>query len=597
MLCAAASRDRPKSGACRVALRLSSGGATTRHELTDAHPIALIGRAPQSDIRLDDPEISRRHALLVKWGSGLFCLDLGSRAGTHVGPEGASSGWLTADHPVRFGSCHLEWEDGASAESVKLMLHRDVLPSGAMPQTRLEFLSAGIEPATYVLRRALTLVGRKFPCKIQLRLPRIQSVHAALLLTAQGLYVRDLSGKEGLLVDGQRWQSGWLQHDQVLEPGDTRIRVCVSPAGTAGEPAVAESDVAPITCGMPNSEDTPGGTSLPSCVVTSSAVGDSESDVRAEDVPSTLRLPHEQGRAVRRTRQRLRGRRSPLGRRYHVLERLARGGMGVVYKGYDARLGRHVAIKVARGQRKGSDIGRQRLLREAMVCARLDHPHIVHVLDADPRGRFAVFEFIAGRTLCDELQQHGPLTPRTAARWMAQIAEAVDHAAGRGVVHRDIKPANVLISGPDQVKLIDFGLSFIADISDSRELTALCACTERRPPGVAIGTAPFTAPEQFTNSHAVDTRSDIYSIGCTLYALVAGRPPFFGTLKETFHKHREERVPLIAGAPLPLMQVIETCLAKEPSARYQTGAALAADLRAFLRRDVPTPPVLGLVRA
>jgi serine/threonine-protein kinase len=112
-------------------------------------------------------------------------------------------------------------------------------------------------------------------------------------------------------------------------------------------------------------------------------------------------------------------------------------------------------------------------------------------------------------------------------------------------------------------------------------LATLTEETERPRRGIAIGTAPFASPEQFENAQAADTRSDIYSAGCTLYSVLAGRPPFFGTLPETYRLHCEAPVPAIPGTPPRLMAIVERCLAKAPGDRYQSGAELAADLREF----------------
>ena len=139
----------------------------------------------------------------------------------------------------------------------------------------------------------------------------------------------------------------------------------------------------------------------------------------------------------------------------------------------------------------------------------------------------------------------------------------------------------MLIAPGGVAKLVDFGLSYIADAGESRMLAKLTEKTERPRPGIAVGTAPYAAPEQFADSQQVDTRSDIYSAGCTLFTLLAGRTPFSGGVAEMYRQHREEPVPEIAGVPAEMTAIVEKCLAKAPDDRYQTGADLAAALRAF----------------
>src|SRR4029078_8643327 len=153
--------------------------------------------------------------------------------------------------------------------------------------------------------------------------------------------------------------------------------------------------------------------------------------------------------------------------------------------------------------------------------------------------------------------------------------------------------SNVLIAPGEGAKLLDLGLAYITDAGDSEQLAMLTEETERPRKGIAIGTAPFASPEQFANSQLVDTRSDLYSLGCTLYSILAGRPPFYGTLQETYRMHCEEPVEPISGTPPALMAIVEKCLGKHPDDRYQTGAALAADLWEFVKSQSAAPPAVS----
>lgn len=535
----------------RVLVRLEGPESVSLHELHADHPLLLIGRSAQSDLRLEDVEISRRHALLVRWDDGVFCVDLGSRGGTRIGDADTQHGWLASDAAVAVGPYRVIAESGLPDGHATLpVLHRDMLPSTRDCDWQLEFLSGAVQPAVYTLRRPLTLIGRKSPCKVQLKLPRIQSVHAAFLVTREGLYLRDLSGRCAVRVDGRDWLGGWLHDGQQVELGDVQLRVlCTVPAGGPRMPD-AETD------------DPVGGATQESLPVIA-IPGDSATTTEPPPARSITGMI--------------------LNGRYQIVKRLARGGMGVVYQGLDVRLHRTVAIKVVRGAGSASQLGRRRLLREAMVGARLDHPHIIRVLDADKEGRYAVFEHVAGETLGDRLRRAGRFGPIDAARWLAQVADAIEHLRGHGIVHRDIKPSNILLAPGGYAKLLDLGLAFISDAGDSQQLALLTEETERPRKGIAIGTAPFASPEQFENSQGVDTRSDIYSAGCTLYSVLAGRPPFYGTVQETYRMHCESPPPPLADVPAALTAIIEKCLAKRPTDRYQTGAELAAELRTFLK--------------
>jgi len=549
-----------------VAIRLEGAGVTELFELRDERPLAVVGRGATCDLRLQDLEVSRRHALLVRWGAHIYCLDLGSRSGTRVASDGAAHGWLTSERPATIGSYRLIVPGDHQGQSPLLALHRDRLSGERAHDWQLEFVAGDVLPSRYTLRRPLTLIGRKPFCKIQLNLPKVQSVHAALLVTPGGLYLRDLSGRCALRVDGQAWFGGWLHHGQIVELGDVQIRIVQSAlAGTVRLPD-AETD------------DPAGGVTLES-------IGAFRAGARAplDDVAPTagvaevrVGVPSQAAATPSRPLTDV-----VLSGRYQIVKRLARGGMGVVYRGIDLRLYRQVAVKVVRGRSQVSGLGRQRLLREAMVCSRLDHPHIIRVLDVDKDGRYAVFEFVSGETLGDRLRHKGPLPPAEAAHWMAQVADAIDHMRQHGVVHRDIKPANILLAPGKTAKLVDFGLAYLADVGDCEKLAQLTADTERPRKGIAIGTAPFASPEQFENCLSVDTRSDIYSAGCTLYSILAGRPPYYGTLPEMFRLHRESPLQPIAGLAEPLMSIIAKCLAKSPADRFQTAAELAVELRAF----------------
>jgi len=253
--------------------------------------------------------------------------------------------------------------------------------------------------------------------------------------------------------------------------------------------------------------------------------------------------------------------------RYRLDAEIGRGGMGVVYRATDTRLGREVAVKRIL---TASDADPRRLLREARAAARLDHPHIVRVHDAGlaEGAAYLVMDLVSGPTL----NRLGPLPLATVVAVGRQLALALAHAHARGVVHRDLKPENVLIAGtsPLHVKLMDFGL---ATIQGASRLTQ---------PGVVVGTFTYLAPEQVLGLD-VDRRADLYSLGVLLYELVAGRPPFGGGSAPAVLAQHVKAVPAPprrADGEIPpaLEALILRLLAKDPADRPASAEAVIASL-------------------
>ena len=234
---------------------------------------------------------------------------------------------------------------------------------------------------------------------------------------------------------------------------------------------------------------------------------------------------------------------------YEVLEKLGEGGMGVVYKARDTRLGRLVAIKFLAPRLAGSPPARERFLREARILSTLNHPHIAVIHDVDQWGgeMFLVFEHLPGGSL----RTRPPRSLAQALEYALQLADAVGAAHQHGVVHRDVKPANVLFAADDTLKLADFGL---ARHASDVHLTGA---------GTAVGTPAYMAPELFQGREA-DARSDVYSLGVVVHELIAGKLPQAGhTL----------------AVPLPLRPVLERALEEEPGRRHANAAEMAVDLR------------------
>ncbi|HEX5627551.1 MAG TPA: protein kinase, partial [Actinomycetota bacterium] len=207
-----------------------------------------------------------------------------------------------------------------------------------------------------------------------------------------------------------------------------------------------------------------------------------------------------------------------LGGRYRVERELGRGGMAKVFLGSDTVLGRTVAVKVLAPQFADDDGFVMRFRREAQAAASIGHPHIVSVFDtgSDDGVHFIVMEYVEGRTLAEILAGGGRILPDRAIDIAIDVCGALEAAHAQGVIHRDIKPGNIMLNPRGEVKVTDFGIARVTTTADTVAQTA-----------AILGTASYLSPEQ-AQGQPVDGRSDIYSLGCVLYEMVTGRPPFLG---------------------------------------------------------------------
>src|SRR5437762_10045783 len=250
--------------------------------------------------------------------------------------------------------------------------------------------------------------------------------------------------------------------------------------------------------------------------------------------------------------------------------------MGAVFRATDTRLGRTVAVKVL-SRDHGDEETIRRFRNEAQSTARLDHPNIarVYYVGEDQGLNFIVFEFIEGTHLRDEVKRRGPLDLERAVYYTMQVAEALAHSSSRDVVHRDIKPSNLLVTADGQVKLVDMGLARLHQVESSDDdLTAS---------GVTLGTFDYISPEQARDPRIADVRSDIYSLGCTLFYMLTGQPPFpEGTALQKLLQHNSDEPPDVRHFRPELSprvaQLLTRMLAKRPSQRHQSANELIADL-------------------
>lgn len=270
--------------------------------------------------------------------------------------------------------------------------------------------------------------------------------------------------------------------------------------------------------------------------------------------------------------------------KYVLLERLGVGGMGAVYKAWHPLLKRYVAIKLIRPELTSNPVAVQRFLGEIEAAGRIDHPHIVRAYDAGvEHGRYhLVLELVEGRPVSQLLAVLGQWPIPEACEVVRQAALGLQKVHECGLVHRDVKPSNLMLTPNGTVKILDLGLS---------RLQPDWPATPETRPGDVVGTADYMAPEQAGDSHTVDIRADIYSLGCTLYHLLAGRPPFGDSRQKGFFSklaaHCQERVPAIGqfrnGVSAEFVTVLDRMLAKASADRFGTPAELARALQPLAR--------------
>jgi serine/threonine protein kinase len=263
---------------------------------------------------------------------------------------------------------------------------------------------------------------------------------------------------------------------------------------------------------------------------------------------------------------------------YQILAPVGRGGAGTVYLARDYRTGELIALKIL-PRDSAEKRQRARFRREMQLSRRVDHPHVASTYSAGKIDGiyYIAMEFIPGKSLYRLVQAQGPLEVSRAARLMGEVAAGLEHAHSQGLIHRDLKPSNIMVTPHDHAKVLDLGMAMIEgeEVADVRVVGGK---------GYILGTMDYIAPEQTADAAAVDRRADIYSLGCTLYYAITGRPPFpGGTSREKIQRQRTEEpeslLDLKPTIPVGFVLLVRKMMAKDPDDRPATAAEVVRQLR------------------
>ncbi|MBL4886418.1 MAG: protein kinase [Planctomycetaceae bacterium] len=272
---------------------------------------------------------------------------------------------------------------------------------------------------------------------------------------------------------------------------------------------------------------------------------------------------------------------TPLEAKYEIKEEIGSGGFGVVFKAYHKLLNSTVALKVLHKKRASENTFISRFQREMKIAGTLDHPAIVKALDADIVDGlyYLAMEYCDGLNLEDLIKRNGPIGLTEALEILRKISEGLEHAHRKNVIHRDIKPSNFMLLREGEIRILDFGMAYIQDeLVETNDITqSYCI----------MGTVSFMSPEQAKDLKIADQRSDIYSLGCTLYYLLTGKPIFpSASIVDQILAHREEPVPILPNHPVPVWFFLKRMTEKSPKMRFQNMAEVISAIDVLLSENL-----------
>ena len=393
------------------------------------------------------------------------------------------------------------------------------------------------------------IIGRGSDASFRIQDPSISRRHCQVANTPRGLLIADLGSSNGTFVNGQRLGSGWSQLGPSAQIvfGQNELRV----HGFEGQPAAAPPQQQ-YHCGQCGRVITP------------------------QEIQQQRYRQDTNGRLVCTDCLRSRDFDPDMVDGYQIQKKLGQGAFGAVFLARQLSTGRVVALKTIKPQHVASEKDIQRFFREAETGRQLVHPNITQIYDAgESKGIYYIaMEFIEGSEASKLIEQYGRLDVGYSLRVAIQIANALQHASERGICHRDIKPENIMITANCVAKLVDFGLAKNFAEAGASGLTA---------PGEGMGTLAYMPPEQLDNALNADSRSDIYSLGATIYHLLAGERPFNEKTTRSFIMKILNKMPpplrqVNPTVPQELEDIVNRAMAKKPEDRYQAPREMEQEL-------------------